>query len=150
MVRIVLAGEANEIADKGERLVHELVNRLAPVSPAVSRVSEILEKALRVGRPLKYRVLQEMHDRERVTYVKHVKAMSAEIVRVLERSENSTLKKTYDHTKEISDKDTVAYRRIKEAFLEHGYDDTDFKEGGVLFGLSTDDLLELLGELGQE
>lgn len=50
----------------------------------------------------------------------------------------------YDHTKPVADHDDIAYRRVKEVLKRKGYVDSDFEDGGPLYGYSTNQLLKLI------
>lgn len=49
----------------------------------------------------------------------------------------------YDYTKPIADRDARAYQRVKAVLKHKGYNDPDFDEGGVLYGRSVNDLIEM-------
>jgi len=55
-------------------------------------------------------------------------------------------KSLYDHTKAIADSDAVGYARAKEVIMRHGYHEVDFEEGGPLYGVSTNGLIEMVRE----
>lgn len=49
-----------------------------------------------------------------------------------------------DHTLAIVEQEGVAYRRVKRAMQQKGYTEADFQPGGQLYGLSVNQLLELI------
>lgn len=51
-----------------------------------------------------------------------------------------------DFTQPIADRDEALYERVKKVLCALGYQESDFLEGGLLEGLSTNQLLELAHE----
>lgn len=52
----------------------------------------------------------------------------------------------YDHTKPVADRDEKGYERIKSILKRKGYTEADSCRGGRLYGLSTNQLLDMLRE----
>jgi hypothetical protein len=49
----------------------------------------------------------------------------------------------YDFTESIFERDERVFKRVKEALKERGYFESDFEEGGALYGWSTNELLDM-------
>lgn len=52
-----------------------------------------------------------------------------------------------DFTKPIADKDESKLEKLKFVFQQRGYEASDFEAGGALFGMSVNELIDLLKEL---
>ena len=52
----------------------------------------------------------------------------------------------HDFTKPIADKDNRAYERVKKVLKNYGYSDADFEDGGELYGMSVNELIDLVRE----
>lgn len=52
--------------------------------------------------------------------------------------------RSMDHTQAIAEKEGVAYRRVKQAMRQRGYNEADFEPGGQFFGQSVNELLDTL------
>jgi hypothetical protein len=50
------------------------------------------------------------------------------------------------HINDLVDREDVAYKRAKTVLKRQGYKDDDFEPGGVLYGHSTNRLIELARE----
>lgn len=48
-----------------------------------------------------------------------------------------------DHTQAIAEKDDLAYSRVKQVLIGKGYVESDFEEGGPLYGWSVNQLIDL-------
>ena len=48
-----------------------------------------------------------------------------------------------DHINDFVDREDVAYKRVKTVLKRKGYTGDDFKEGGALYGYSTNELIKL-------
>jgi hypothetical protein len=48
-----------------------------------------------------------------------------------------------DNINELTAKEDRAYRRAKDVLIRRGYAAEDFEEGGVLYGYSTNELIEM-------
>jgi len=164
-MRLRLEATSDEFHEKGPALLEALADRLGID----------LSKALPPPEPqLKYPVLQEMLVRTTKLFEQQMKAMDAEIQAVIAQklkkggsNENHALVSgsggsrdrggnmvpvsrtdlaKADFTKPIADKDEVAYTRMKTLLLQRGYSESDFLEGGKLYGWSTNQLRDLLKE----
>jgi len=49
----------------------------------------------------------------------------------------------YDHTQPLAEKDERAYNKVKLVLKRRGYKEADFERGGKLFGMSTNELIDL-------
>lgn len=49
-----------------------------------------------------------------------------------------------DFTKPIADADSRAYERVKRVFMGRGYNESDFEEGGEFYGMSVNELIDLI------
>lgn len=59
-------------------------------------------------------------------------------------AEDTLQKADFDHTKEIADADGMLYERVKKLAMRREYTARDFDVGGVLYGWSTNEILDLL------
>jgi hypothetical protein len=59
---------------------------------------------------------------------------------VLVKAEDTGL---IEHVNQMVDREDVAYKRVQTVLKRKGYRDADFEPGGVLYGWSTNELLEL-------
>ena len=136
-MKLELVATPEELKEKGDKLIKSLSDLFQPVSP---ELAEYLEKALpQKETELKYPVLRELHKRTKEAYEKQLKLMVKDIEGVLDRG----LKKSEDFTKPIADKDEVAYNKVKIELAKYGYGAEAFEEGGVLYGWSTNELIDL-------
>lgn len=55
----------------------------------------------------------------------------------------------YDFTKEIADRDDKKYEKVKAELMRLGFFETDFMEGGVFYGWSTNELIDLAKQKGE-
>jgi hypothetical protein len=145
-MRLRLEATPEELREKGEALIGELAKSLAPLDPDLA---QSLEKALpRKEQGLKFPVLREIAKRQGEAYDKLLKRMLKDIGKVLDRSTKTTsgvLAKAefYDHTGPIVDKDEIGYQRVKAVLMQYGYTEADYQEGGSLYGMSVNELIEL-------
>lgn len=150
-MRFFLEGEPEELAEKSDQLLGELIKSFSGIAP---EFAERLAKALPEKLPpveLRLPVLKRLHEKTADEYARQMQLMVRDIGKVLDRSLNApTLQKGengfYDYTKPISDMQDVAFQRVKSALKKKGHTDTDFEEGGVLYGLSANDLIRVLRE----
>lgn len=70
-------------------------------------------------------------------------ALDVEDPDYLRKDEKLDLSKS-DHTKAIADHDAIAYERIKQVLVGKRYLESDFLEGGPLYGWSTNRLIDLV------
>lgn len=81
-MRFSLECDEQELLEKGEQLLHELAEAIEPFN---RELGETLHKALpHKEANLKYKVLQQIHDRERKEYERLMKLMVKDIGKVLE------------------------------------------------------------------
>lgn len=111
--------------------------------------TELLEKALRQALPkkeseLKFAVLRGIKDEAKAEYRKALDKMNREILKVL----NRPMKKAIDYSEPVFNKEAVAYERVQAVLKRMGYDDRDFEEGGVFYGMSTNELIEIARKRG--
>lgn len=133
-----------ELEEKSEKLIKTLSDVFRS---AVPDLSESLEKALPPKeQELKYPVLRDLLQQTTDIYEQHMQDMLKAIGKVLDGS----VKKSYDHTKDVAIKDGKAYDRVKRILEEMGYVETDFLEGGSLYGKSTNELIALAQEQRKE
>lgn len=140
-MKLQLDATPEELRDKGPDLIKAITNLLAEHNP---EIAEALEKALpQKEKELKYPVLQHLHDESTKAYLRLTGLMIGDIEKVL----RSGLEKAYDHTKEIADKDAVAYAKVQEILTAYGYGPADYQEGGRLYGMSVNELIDKIKEL---
>jgi hypothetical protein len=88
---------------------------------------------------------------------KEAEAKQLELFKALVRSlgaasavgllEDARADEFYDWTKPIADADGWAYERVQEALAAYGYGPADYEEGGRLFGMAVNELLDLARKL---
>ena len=128
-----------ELSERGGDLLDALAKAVAPHAPDLA---DALYKALPPKEsPLKAKALREQHKRERARYQRMLDRMNAEIADVLneafQKSEQSP-----DYTAKVVEMEAHAYEQVKAMLMQQGYKAEDFEEGGVLYGLSTNELRE--------
>jgi len=160
-MRLRFEATPQELQEKGEELIKALVEEFHDVD---HDLAERLEKSLPSKEPvLKYPVLRAIHKKTTQAYEAMLDSMLVEIGKVLDESvvEPKRLKKSmdlkkamdeaaseleepvYDHTQPLVEKDEKAYNRVKAILKKRGYQDSDFERGGKLFGMSTNELIDL-------
>jgi len=139
-MRIEIEAEPGELAEKAERLVGELSRLFKSNNPDLA---ELLEKALPPKEKIdKFPAMQELTEKMQKLYQKHLDKMLEEIFKVLERGIQKS--EGYDFTEPILEREDRAYRRAKDVLLLLGYAETAFEEGGCFYGLSTNELLDII------
>lgn len=138
-MRFFLEGEPEELAEKADLVLGELIKAFSGIAPDFV---ERLHKALPEAKPVELRlpVLRELHDKTREAYAEQLKLMLKDIGAVLD---GGVEKGFYDYSKPIADAQALGYQRVKGALKRQGFDDRDFEEGGSLYGMSTNELIEL-------
>lgn len=155
-MRLQIEAEPNELEEKPVELVKALFEVVQSFAP---ELADQLSKALPRKEPeLKYPVLRELQKRTAEAYSKHMQKMLKEIGLVLnsgiEKSDDGDLGDSsrhlmqlhYDHTKPIAEKDDAGYKRVKTVLIGMGHKETDFEEGGILYGKSVNELLDMIRE----
>jgi hypothetical protein len=138
-MHVRIEADPEELREKSTDLLQALAKAFADVSP---ELAESLEKALPEKESiLKLPVLKELHTRTAQAYQRQMQLMLKDIGKVLDRSLNKS--DFYDYTKPLADRDGRAYLRVKEVLKRKGYYDSDFEEGGPLYGYSVNDLIDL-------
>ena len=138
-MKLRLEAEDGELARRGPDVLRALAQIFDVEAPELSGA---LEKALPPRETsLKHRVLRQSHEKWRRKYRLTLDAMAQEIADLVE---SKIQKSAPDYTQKIYDLDEAAYDRVRAALAEHGYTDADYEEGGVLYGMSTNELREVL------
>lgn len=152
-MKLHLEATSEELAVKASKLAKAVTDLIRPADP---ELAESLEKALpKKEQELKYPVLRGLQQATEELYAKQVQAMLKEIGKVLDQGLakeeapkegpglfGKSLDEPDDFTKEIADRDSVAYRRIKEVLVNRGWKFSDFDEGGPFYGWSVNQLLD--------
>ena len=122
-----------EMASAGEHVEH-LIKQLGPPEKDEDEEPEEAEEPLEPGDydPKTDEIVPEPEEEEE------------EETEKADSSQSEPLK--YDFTKPIADKDARAYERVKRVLIGRGYVEADFEEGGVLYGQSVNDLIDLVRE----
>lgn len=143
-MKLSLEATPQELEDKSGDLIKAVADILVPVAP---EAADAMLKALpHKEQALKFPVLRNLQGQTEALYGKMTAAMLKDISAVLDRGlkkGEDQPEKIHDHTKPIADHDGVAYERVKQVLVGKGYDAADFDEGGVLFGYSTNQLIDL-------
>ncbi len=136
-----IEADPDELKEKSGDLIKALISAIAPSNPDLA---ESLEKALPPREnELKLPVLRELHQRTADAYEKQMTLMLKDISKVLDSSLHKS-GEFFDYTKPIAERDGRAFARVKEVLKRRGYMDSDFDEGGPLYGLSVNDLLDMV------
>lgn len=142
------ADSPEELRAKSDAVLRKLAKALSASAPAVSDALEkAREKLPPKERPLKHRALQDGFDDIRALYLQTLTAMVDEIGAALEEHADALEKSeagSPDYTTGIVSLEQAGYDRAKQQLALHGYSDADFAEGGRLYGLTTNDLRELI------
>jgi len=150
-MKLHLEATSEELAVKASKLAKAVTDLIRPADP---ELAESLEKALpKKEQELKSPVLRGLQQATEELYAKQVQAMLKEIGKVLDQGLakeegpglfGKSLDEPDDFTKEIADRDSVAYRRIKEVLVNRGWKFSDFDEGGPFYGWSVNQLLDFV------
>ena len=140
-MKIELTASPEELTDedKARKLLKSLGELVEPIE-------DILEKALpQKEQVLKYPVLRELQKQTEDAYAKRVAWMLKDVGKVLDRgfAKSENAEPIQDFTKPIADKDGEKYEKVKAELAQYGYTDSDFEEGGVLYGWSVNQLIDL-------
>ena len=140
-MKIELTATPDELEDKekAEKLLRSLGELVDPLE-------DILEKALpRKEQVLKYPVLRELQKKTEDAYARRVEWMLKDVGKVLDRgfAKSESVEPLQDFTKPIADKDEEKYELLKVELAQYGYTDSDFEEGGILYGWSVNQLIDL-------
>ena len=138
-MRVRLDATPEELRTKGPALLKSLGKSLSEHAP---ELAEALNKAAELPPKesvLKHKVLRQLHTQLSGRYSRQMDKMNQEIADLLD----SNLQKSEDYTQKISDADAAAFDQVRTALYELNYLPADFEEGGVLYGASTNELLEL-------
>ena len=137
-MKFALEATPEELGEKGEDLIRSLRDLLQYSAP---ETAELLEKALPTKEPnLKFPVLRGIYRNTKKEY----QAMCERIVNGAMEIIEGNMGKSYDHSKAAADKDQEKYDELKKLLITYGYVDRDYEYGGVLYGWSTNQLIELL------
>jgi hypothetical protein len=147
-MKLKVEATPDELRDKAPDIVKSIGELLRPVSPDMA---DILEKAIPYKeKELKFPVLRELQKQTEEAYEKQMELMLKDIGKVLDKSvKTTTIKKSErspDYTQKLVAKEDESYEEIKEELKKYGYVDSDFDKGGVLFGYSTNQLIDLARE----
>lgn len=142
-MKVHLEADPQEILEKGPELIQKLAQRLGVDISELINHEDLLQKATEVQKEpqLKHAVLRGIHDQEQTLYEKQMKEMLEEIGGLL----NSSMKKGYADT--IHSEDQKKFQAVRQKLKDtKGYRDEDFDHPrGVLHGMSTNELVDLVG-----
>lgn len=143
------ADTQDELREKGDAFLSKLAKALETSAPDIA---DALEKA-RTKLPakeseLKHQALRDVAAQARSRYQMMLDDMLGEIGRTLDdHVVGLTKSDDPDYTKGIVQLEQASYDRAKDQLALHGYTDADHLENGRLYGLSANDLRELLKQL---
>jgi hypothetical protein len=137
-VKLSLDATPEELDTRGPDLVGALSRALAPHAP---ELADALSKALPPKeRTLKHKALRDLHAKVKHRYAQQLERMNAEIAALLDGELRKAEATTPDYTTNLVELETAAYERAKADLMHRGYTAEDFDDGGVLYGLSTNQL----------
>lgn len=146
-MKLRISAKPGEIAEKGDELLEELQRSLEFVAP---ELFERLEKAMpHKEAGLKFPALEAEQRKVDAEYKAMLQTMLDDIQKVLNpKPLKQPVRKSYvDHTEEIAQKDDVTYQAVQKELRRRGMaTDADFEEGGRYYGMSSNELLDLLRE----
>lgn len=142
------ADSPDELREKGDALLRKLAKALSGSSPEVAEALEKARSKLPPKEPaLKHQALRDVADQMHARYQTMLDQMLGEIGRALDDHATGLSKAGPDYTEGIIQLEQASYDRAKDQLALFGYQASDFEEGGKLYGLSTNDLRELLKQL---
>lgn len=142
-MKLRLDGDPNELRTKGPELIKALVSVVSEHNP---ELADLLEKALPKPTPrLHYTVPRHIQEASEKAYSRYMDKMIGAIAKVLQPDVEKSM--TYDYTKPVADKVDGVYDQVQGILAQYGYGPEDYLEGGRLYGLSVNALLDKIKEL---
>lgn len=143
-MKLNLDATREELSERGDELVDALAKAVRPHAP---ELADALQKALPPKeQELKHKALRQSHDKMRKRYGVMLDRMNAEIAALLDGELKKSEDAANDFTQRIVQMEDRAYEQAKAELMARGYVQNDFEEGGVLYGLSVNQLREAIKE----
>lgn len=146
------ADSHDELREKSDALLRQLAKALSGAAPDVA---DALQKA-RVALPpkedaLKHEALRDFFQNVHKRYIDTLDRMLAEMGEALDAHVDEMKKSGPDYTTGIISMESAAYDKAKEQLAVFGFSDADFTDpSGKLYGMSTNELRELLKQLNAQ
>ena len=141
-MKLNLDATKEELSERGDELLDALAKAVAPHAP---ELADALQKALPPKeQELKHKALRQSHDKMRKRYKLMLDQMNAEIAALLDGELRKAELESPDYTTKVVAMEEHALEQAKAELMAAGYVAGDFEEGGVLYGLSVNQLREAI------
>lgn len=144
-MKLNLDATKEELNERGDELLDALAKAVAPHAP---ELADAIQKAALPPKEvaLKHKSLRTVHERMRRRYKRQLDQMNAEIASLLDGELKKSEMASPDYTAKVVAMEERAYDRLKDDLMQLGYKAEDFEEGGVLYGLSVNQLRDVVKE----
>lgn len=140
-MKLKLDATPEELSERGNDLVDALAKAVQPHAPDLA---DALHKAVLPQKvpELKHKSLRQNHEKMQKKYRLMLDRMNTEIAGLLETELTKSEVVSPDYTTKVVELEEAALDKVKAVLMQRGYRQEDFEEGGVLYGLSINQLRE--------